>query len=88
MKDRRPLELLRHSLIGCAAVGLLGLGGCSYLAARRTYTPTVDTRLQLGRDDAASLTARELPDYTCTANYVLLCERGASTKYDCTCALR
>lgn len=88
MNDRRRLRLSGHLVTGCAAIGLLGLGGCSYLGTQRMRTPTPDARVRLGRHDAVSLTSLELLNYTCATNYVLTCERGGSITYECTCALR
>lgn len=81
-------RLSQYVITGCAAVGLLCLGGCSYLEAVHASTPAPDTRVRLGRQDAVSLTARELPNYTCDPSYLLTCERGGSVTYECTCVLR
>lgn len=88
MSDRRRPRLLGHVVTACAAISLLGLGGCSYLGALQASMPTPDSRVQLGWQDAVSLTARQLPNYTCAANYLLTCERGGSVTYECTCVLR
>jgi len=70
-----------------AACVLLALSGCSYLETQLARTAPPDDRVEIGWQERRSLSAREIPRYTCPDNYFLRCERGGASTYSCTCAL-
>ena len=75
-----------------ASVSFLGvlnaLSGCTYIDAQLQRRAPPDTRIKLGWQDRAHVYSRQLADYTCESRYTLICDRGGSISYSCTCALR
>jgi len=68
---------------------LLALGGCGHIETMMNRVAPPDDRIQLGPDNSTLyLTQREITDYTCIEHLLLVCERGASPKYACSCKPR
>ena len=81
-----------RALVAIASVSFLGvlnaLVGCAYIDTQLQRRAPPDTRIKLGWQDRVHVYSQQLADYTCESRYTLICDRGGSISYSCTCALR
>ena len=69
------------------AVSLAALSACAYFVTQSDRAASRDSRIRLGPHERLLLYRREIPGYTCDAKYFLVCDRGGSVQYSCTCVL-
>ena len=85
---RRRSNAIRIVAGNCIMVGLVTLGGCSFLDAVTTRAAPADDRVQLSWEDGTlSLHRGELENYTCIDDLPLQCE-SVSGKSLCWCPRR
>jgi hypothetical protein len=79
----------RLGLRAAIASGALSLAGCAHMETMMTRKGDPDNRIELPTDRAqVLLSAREIPDHTCAANYLLQCEGSGGVSSSCRCASR
>jgi hypothetical protein len=91
-KNRMGAVLGLTTRLGARAAivsGTLCLAGCAYMESVMSRQAEPDRRIQLpsGRGQVL-LRGREIPDYTCAEDYLLLCERSGASSFSCHCVLR
>jgi hypothetical protein len=89
MRQRKHPRSLAATVVCVSFLGVLNaLGGCAYIEAQLQRRAPPDTRIKLGWQDRVHVYAQQLADYTCDSRYILMCDRGGSISYSCTCLLR
>jgi hypothetical protein len=77
------------TVVSLALFGSMGaLTGCTYVEAMMQRQAPPDTRVQLGWQDRVLVYARDVNEYTCRGEYMMLCDRGGAITFSCTCVLR
>jgi hypothetical protein len=70
-------------------LGLLaGSNGCAYVENQLHRTARPDNRIVLGWQERRYLYERQMPHYTCPADYFLQCDRAGAITLSCTCTHR